>query len=185
MENITTIINTSNIIQEHLEPIVLKVRKEMSEIYDITKSEYAEYAGLCNVGCAMFKFEIQELAKKYDLDIKTMIIHGEQRHNHRIKPDDWYIQHTWISVYGLCLNENIYVDLTSQQFKYLYDDIPDYYISTTPPPWYMPDKENGFFKIYDFNKWIAIHIIENIDYHIWGGICKLYNKLLKINKKNK
>lgn len=73
-------------------------------------------------------------------DVVIDFIHGEQRHSPKIDEECWGIEHTWISV--RYKNITVYCDPTSSQFKWLWKDIPDYYVSTTKPRWFYPDSEN-------------------------------------------
>lgn len=67
-------------------------------------------------------------------------VHGEQAHSTKIKEEYWGIEHTWIAVHYKDIT--VYADPTASQFKWLWHDIPDYYVSTRKPKWFYPDSEN-------------------------------------------
>ena len=77
--------------------------------------------------------------------INIKLVHGEQAHTPEIDESEWYMEHTWVEISLYDDPTIIYVDCTSGQFKYLYNDIPDYYISTEKPRWYLADRDNPEF----------------------------------------
>jgi hypothetical protein len=163
-----------------IKSIVLNIREILDDEYDtMAGGDFEGYRGLCDKSYIMFKKEIKKINVKYKMNLEVIHFHGEQKHTPKINPMNWCYQHTWAGIRNDS-GDIIYVDPTCQQFKWLYNDIPDYYISVTPPPWYISDRDNIFFKVYRKNEWIAINVIGKIDYYIWGGICKLYRKVLKI-----
>jgi hypothetical protein len=173
-----------------MKPIVLSVRKELAMDYNINSNYYKDYTGLCDKAFTLFEEKIKEYNKANRTSIEVLHFHGEQRHSPRIDPKCWPYQHTWMGVMydGIVL----YIDPTSSQFKDLYNDIPDYYISPVKPRWFYSDRENplwnGFTRV--LNNKIRIKrkgeedditdgIIEFCQYEIWGGICKIYRRLIK------
>lgn len=162
--------------------IVFNLRGTLSKIYDITKGEYIDYTGLCNEAYTLFGEEINKLNNENNLNLQVIKFHGEQKHTVKIDPKHWYYEHTWIGLKEKNSNKILYIDPTSQQFKWLYDDIPDFYISDKPPKWYLNDKDNFFFKVYNKNKWIAKNIVSKFDYYIWGSICRIYRYFMIKNK---
>lgn len=179
--NILYTFDTNDFIKHHITDIVLEIRNELMskyKIHDGSNDNDALYIKSIDVlkSINMLKEKIQQLNDKYGTSLIVKEVYGEQKHSARIPRDSWYYQHIWALIYGLSLNDVIYVDMFSQKFQDIYDDIPDYYISTTPPPWYLDQGNDPYFNVYIKNKWIANYIVDNIDYHIWGGICNLYRK---------
>lgn len=191
--------NTEKNAIKLLTDIVIEIRNELAIEYDIFNcDEFKDYRSLCDTSIKMLNDKLIEYADTHEITIKCTAIHGEQKHNSRIDSSYWMYQHTWALV---TINEiSIYVDPTSSQFKYLYSDIPDFYISTIAPPWYYPDTKNPVFHP-AFTRWIDEHIkipllhykrfngkrpkagiIEFFQYEIWGGLCDMKRKFL--NKKN-
>ena len=128
--------------------IATSIRSQLFAKYDLWNlgSQYASYRGLCEIATREFIDRITYVARLYGAEITTEIIHGEQAHTMEIYPPYWMLQHTWCSIYDGV--DRLYVDLTSQQFKWLYKDIPDFYISNLPPRWYLPDRQNTYFALY-------------------------------------
>ena len=87
----------------------------------------------------------EEVKKLDNADI--IHFHGEQRHMVENHPS-WYYQHTWAAI--IINRRKFYVDPTSQQFKHIYADIPDFYISEKPPRWYLADRDNIYWKLYRY-----------------------------------
>lgn len=128
-----------------VERLILQVRGELSILYDVDEGqEYSNFTGLCEISCEMFEELISDLNIRLGTNLKVKRHHGEQRHTPNIESKYWPIEHTWASV--TCGNAVLYIDITSSQFKNIYDDIPDYYISTSKPKWYYPDSDNWRFK---------------------------------------
>ena len=191
--------NTEENAINFLIDIVVEIRNELAIEYDIlNRDEFEDYRSLCDTSIKMLNNKLIEYMDAYEIAIKCTAIHGEQKHNSRIDSSYWFYQHTWALV---TINEiSIYVDPTSSQFRYLYPDIPDFYISTIAPPWYYPDSKNPVFNN-KITRWIDDHIkipllyykrfdgkhpklgiIEFFQYEIWGGLCDMKRKFL--NKKN-
>lgn len=176
--NILYTFDTDDFIKHNITPIVLKIRNRLALERDTDGNIHSNYRGLCFKSVKLLKEEVHNLNNKYGTDLKVKEIHGEQKHSHKIDRSNWYLQHSWAVVYGLAINDVIYVDITSQQFQGIYDDIPDYYISLEPPVWYLPDSENRSILLYDNHKWFTVHIYDELVFYIWGGICNLYRKLM-------
>lgn len=178
-----------------IKAIVLEVRKDLAKRYDVEKgSKYERYAGLCFEASTMLCKALERYAtEKHMVFVDTEIVHGEQRHNPRIKSMFWPIQHTWARV---VLNRQcLYIDATAGQFQYLYKDMPDYYISGKPPKWFYPDKKNPAWHWLTrrINKRFLIKhklpgssegstvsdgIIEFCQYEIWGKISDCFRKVI-------
>lgn len=165
-------------IINNITSIVIDVRKELSLQYDIESDHYKGYLGLCNEAYVLFKHKVETFNTQNSTKYKILYYHGEQKHSPKIDRINWKYQHTWMGIFDPTTNKILYVDPTSQQFRFLYNDIPDFYISFIPPKWYIDDKKNLFFFIYRINKWVAINIIEKIDYYIWGGLCNNLQKII-------
>lgn len=160
--------------------IVFIVRETLSKSYDITKGEHEAYKGLCNESYSLFE---QEISKLNNLNLEVIQFHGEQKHTVKIDPENWYYEHTWIGLKYKNSNKILFIDPISQQFRWLYNNIPDFYISDRPPKWYLSDKDNIFFRVYKKNKWISKNIVSNFDYYIWGNICRIYRYFMIKSKK--
>lgn len=180
-------------------PQIKSIRNKLASEYDVVNGCFKNYTGLCNEASKEFCDTLNEYFKANgeltkDLQASVESIHGEQRHTPRIESKNWPAQHTWCIV--KVAKMKIYVDITSQQFQDIYDDIPDYYVSIIKPKWFYSDKDNiawrAFFGIPRwFNEHIKIQhklgdrvikegIIEYIQYEIWG---KISDKIYKINHK--
>jgi hypothetical protein len=158
------------------------LRREFGDRYDVTNpdSDHFNYSSLCD-GATLFILD--RIKKRYSnvkgLNIKGKICHGELKHYPKIPSLYWNFQHTWLR---LDINsESIYIDITCKQFQYICNEIPDYYISIFPPPWFIEDNDNIFIKIYKFNPKIAIIYAQTV-IRIWAHISDIigahpYNKL--------
>lgn len=140
--------------------MVKTIRKEL--LNDNDRPKYDDYVGLCDAVWEKLEKKINEHNNSYIMKemFKGQLIpfqlHGEMRHTSKINPDNWGYQHTWYAVIWKQNNYNeysippsykeiIYIDPTSQQFQWLFTDIPNYYISTIPPKWYYWDSLNPTF----------------------------------------
>lgn len=161
---------------------VKMIRSDLAKEYDVTPNgDHYNYFGLCNRACDMLVNMF-----KADPEMKVIVLHGEQRHHVRCPSVHWPEQHTWVMIkshYG-----SLYVDPTCGQFKRLYADIPDYYISRVPPKWFMRDKHNIAFtkigSIIDQKIHIPIKVTDSqgrhymmhtglisfLQYDVWGTI---------------
>lgn len=175
---------------------VIEVRKELKRNYTDDKWDNDFYEGLCYTASTKF---IEKIVAKYNgANIQTQLIEGEQAHNPRLPSKYWCIQHTWCSV--TINGETWYVDCTSSQFKFLYKDIPEYYISRKKPKWYCPNRKSlklHAVKVIDINGKIRVRrkvkiyegetplyvitkvgLIDIFRYDIWGKFSDIIRKLL-------
>ena len=127
-------------------PTVLSVRKDLALQFDVSKGKYIKYRGLCDTATIMVNERLQNYidTMMIDCDFEVHSIHGEQRHCPKIPTSNWEYEHTW--GYIQMGPKRVYYDATSSQFRFIWRDIPDYYVSTKPPKWYLPD---GDSLIYD------------------------------------
>lgn len=149
-----------------------------------------DLTGYCDEACAILKKTLDaHFSKEYpDMEIFIDTIHGEQRHVPRIKSEYWPYEHTWlfIKVNG---HTTIWIDPTSEQFRFFQKDIPNYYISLKFPKWYIPDRKHPVFgyRIGGFiNKKIKvvvkgyhrkIGIIDYLYYELWGRISDMIHNI--------
>lgn len=179
------------------------VRAELSEKYDI-ESKYKDFAGLCDEACNMLMARFKDMNNEYGNPVNLYIIHGEIKHSPIAKSKYWHIQHTWILAcsnypkiidgFKRSLPCNMWIDPTSGQFKYIFDDIPDYLILRDAPSWFYPDRKNPAWNGFSgkINQKLVIHhkikrnnetvrvsdgIIEFIQYEIWGKISDCIRKI--------
>lgn len=73
-------------------------------------------------------------------EITIDFIHGEIAHRTDVPEEYWVIEHTWICVQYK--NIKIYCDPTCGQFKSIFPYIPEYYVSTKKPVWFLADEDN-------------------------------------------
>lgn len=176
---------------------VVDTRKELRAKYkdiDTKDSEHYNFTGLCDEAVDIFAKYVKEYGYEFGVNIYVYIIHGEQRHNPAIPSKYWILQHTWC--YMQIKSIRVYVDPTSSQFKWLYNDIPNYYVSTSPPKWYYPDRKNCAFSglTSKLNKKFRIDyeteilgdkirvnegLIEFCQYEIYGRISDALRKMIK------
>lgn len=150
------------------EKAILKVRKGLFDVYD-----RPDFWGLCNIAADLLEDEIDSIFNENGIKIyEYEIIHGEMRHNPRIRSDYWELEHTWarVKVDGY----TIYLDPTSAQFRDLFTDIPDYYISTKKPKWYYPDENNPAFMVKRDDWTECIRVIQ---YKLWGRMSDFINNV--------
>ena len=124
-------------------------KMHMENMKQATFGDQHDYAGVLLIKCNfdlvnMHNVEVLERVNLYDVaGIQIEFIHGEQKHTTKLKPEYWGIEHTWLKVtMGKIV---IYADPTCGQFKWLYKDIPDWYVSARRPKWFFPDIENPEF----------------------------------------
>lgn len=179
-------------------PIVISIRERLSDEYNVNNiwGDNLDYRGLCDITYVMLTDRISLFNKLHGVDWKVIHFHGEQKHTPRINSKNWAFQHTWAAVTdGVDI---IYVDITSQQFKWLYPDIPDYYISFKAPKWYYSDKKNPAYsgitgklnrkfrikrKIKLPNGFIvdaSDGIIELCQYEIWGPLSNILRFIINL-----
>lgn len=140
-------------VMEKVDELVRMIRRDLSKSFDISdKSPYSNYRELCDAASTRFVYIFNNVYRKYFNDSRykigeAVVVHGEFRHS--IKSDSmyWPTQHTWVEIrYPNSNKVAIYVDITCGQFKDVFEDIPEYYISTSEPIWYLADKNNLRFK---------------------------------------
>lgn len=175
---------------------VKMVRRELAGHTEGPDALNPNYAGLCYQATDMFIKRMQKSCEIRGTSLKYRSIHGEQKHNPRIHSSKWPYQHQWcwVEIFG----RRYYVDCTCGQFKTIYDDIPDYYISVKKPKWFLDDRKNIAFN--GITKWLNqkivikrrvvltdwgetdVHdgIVEFIQYEIWGTISNFIRKIFKI-----
>lgn len=165
--------------------MIRSLRIQLANEFDIsTHGDNPDYAGLCDEISNRF---ISEFNKKYCIDGHfpvAMLAHGEIKHSPFIADsDDWTWEHTWVEV-RLGNHKIIYVDGTCGQFRNIFNDIPEYYVSMEHPKWFISDRKNlilkpGVFrtlneKIKVKRKWndetVKEGIMEFFLYDVWGFI---------------
>lgn len=182
--------------------LVHEVRKELSEKYNIKEGEHKDYTGLCDEACILFINKFKSIGMdKNVIDIKS--VHGEQKHSISIASEFWIFKHTWIEI-SMPNKLTFHVDPTSQQFKWLYDDIPDWFVLfMKPPKWYLKDKHN--FRWSKIGVWLNDHIyfkkkiydkkrneydkvkngiVEFLQYDIYGLLISDFIRSHKLKKEN-
>ena len=179
-------------------PIVISIREQLYENYNVvnTWSENLDYRGLCDTAYTMLKDRIDLFNKLHNVNWQVIHFHGEQAHTPRINSKNWIYQHTWAAITdGI---DTIYIDITSQQFRWLYPDIPDYYISFKPPKWYYSDKKNPAWsgitgklnRKFRIKRKIKLKggsivdtsdgIIELCQYEIWGPVSNILRFIINL-----
>lgn len=149
----------------------VEIRKELKNLYASEDINF-DYSGLCNLASQMLAIKFKKRRFKTE-NVTTNIVHGEQAHTSLILSKYWDIQHTWLELDWS--GEIFYIDITSQQFKWLYKDIPDYYISTIPPKWYLADKDNLYWIYFKENSLLTKLLSYN--YKVIGPIKDLIYKI--------
>lgn len=148
---------TERFIEVTLKPIVIAVRAKYETLYDCAPGGDNQFhAGLCYHEAAEVKRLIEPYLQKVTeqvCDYRCDIVHGELRHTSQVASKYWMMEHTWLHIH--LIHWDFYVDPTSSQFKDLFDDIPDYYVSTKPPKWYLMDWKNPRFHRL---RWLDEHI---------------------------
>ena len=185
-------------LEVKLRRATLAVRRKLTDDFDIRPgAEHENFWGLCNVA---YDYMLNELEEENIPYAAHTIHHGELRHNPNSLSENWPHEHTWLSVrFGGVGSGSIYkrpivvyVDPTCQQFRGIVDDIPDYYISITPPKWFYPDDKNLLYSRLGnkINKCIRIPagyhagegmycdgIIEFLQYCVWGTISDMLRRI--------
>jgi hypothetical protein len=114
-------------------------------------------------------------------NIKCDYVHGELKHTPKINSIYWSCEHTWVVMHAE--KYTFYIDCTSSQFQWMFKNIPDYYISTRKPKWYLPDSENIAFSKLKICKWLMNHKIKSMPvpifftYKIWAPISDLLHEI--------
>ncbi len=150
---------------EVLTNIIQDVQKELSMQYNILSGENKNFSGLCNLASEMILQRLKDYSDSSN-KIKTKLIHGEQNPN---LAGYKAIEHTWAEIYWQ--ETKFYVDATSQQFQYIYADIPDYYISTKPPKWFLADRDNPEIQKLKVQYKQDVHWVEPI-HSVWKSLYK-------------
>lgn len=185
------------LINQNIIPLVIDIRRDLSDEYDIINGEITKnYAGLCDIASCRI---IKKLREK---SLEAVAVHGEQRHNWNCPSSKWCLQHTWVKVL-VDSNTTIYIDCTCQQFSNIYNDIPDFYVSTIEPKWFYDDRKNPTWNgiTHKINEKIGIKykvkttdghkyevkdgLIEFIQYNIWGYISDIIRSMRKWSKNEK
>lgn len=173
------------IIAENVEA----VREELRSQTEGPNPLHPNYAGLCYQATGMFLERMTGVCHEKQIALECESIHGEQNHTPEIPSKYWGNQHQWCWV--KILGHKYYVDCTSGQFKDLYHDIPDYYISTEKPRWFYEDSRNPAISIWskrlvvkrqtvrtDWGDVVeSTTLVEYIQYQIWGSISDLIRKI--------
>lgn len=144
--------NISKVSPELLKIIVdsvSEVRKALDQRCQVNKISSPNYrfAGLCTEASRMVTDAISDKIKGTSIESEESsmeIIHGELLHKPRLLSQYWSLKHTWCRLrFG---DSIIYVDPTAGQFKRYFKEIPDVYISSVSPKWYLPDENNIRFR---------------------------------------
>lgn len=144
--------------------IVLDVRRGLRECYCDPmiepSSPHYRFAGLCDVASEMVIDRLKSV-DGYGPSFTAETVHGEQRHSTRIRSTLWGIEHTWLEIRFSDPNApTIYVDPTCDQFHKLYPEIPPFYVGTEPPEWFLPDRDNLYFKVHSMTEKTIVRRIE-------------------------
>ncbi len=179
-------------------PLVKEIRHKLETTHNM--QEHLDFMGLCDEASTMMVDELMLSAelKEYPVfDLEIVKVHGEMNHKPFIPSKYWPRQNTWVEIGMNFETKNlnisrirsvyIYVDCTCQQFRNMFEDIPDFYISTLPPRWFYPDRYNWARKE-DVFVWLnenirisvrgkgnkyqgnSIGLSEYCQYEIWGKI---------------
>lgn len=183
------------LIKRVIIPIVKDVRMILLYSFHTENGKHENYRGLCDIATDMVLERINMYMETYfkHLDFELHDKHGEQRHNPKISSENWVLQHTW--GYFRIGSKEIYIDPTSSQFKDIWDDIPDFYVSTDPPKWYYDDRKNPAFngitrklnetikipmylKDGEDSRWVKDGIVEFCQYALWGYISDALHNII-------
>lgn len=169
-----------------VEQLVSEVRVDLVRIYALdVDDKVPDFTGFCYDSITRLDEKVEQYAVENHVEIECIMIHGEQSHSPICPSKLWHIEHTWSKV--VSGKNEVYADPTCSQFKFLYPDIPDYYVSTAPPLWFLDDRKNIAFNgitkrinnsieipltIYDNHVPRVVHdgIIEYCQYNIWGRV---------------
>lgn len=188
-------------ITSDIEKTIKHVRKTLADEYDVESkgSMWRNYRGLCDKASSMFTDIFNSKCGKspgYKHSPYARLVHGEMVHSPKCPSKYWAQQHTWVEINISNKKPTyIYVDPTSSQFKSIFDDIPEYYISSFKPRWYLADRDNAIWsnKLVRFidahirikNKFASTPdhdvyegIISLCTYEIWGRISDCIRKLM-------
>lgn len=178
-----------------IKPIMDDVRKNLSLRFNVHYGVHANYTGLCDIASDMFKDHLCNYTDTFIQPgaVTVEIHHGEQKHSPKISSYYWGMQHTWNVVY---LGDFvIYVDCTCGQFSKFYKNIPQTYVSITPPPWWIDDRDNKalgrselkinkIIKLPVFGEekiqWVGI--MDILTYYVWGAISDMIGFIFGMRK---
>jgi hypothetical protein len=180
------------IISNIIIPAVIDIRdRELFEKYNVNENGYyRQYEGLCNEATTSFINRMNKLNNDIGTNIECKAVHGELKHNPLILSKYWSIQHTWIKM--KVDKYTFYIDCTSSQFKWLFKNIPEYYISCKKPKWYISDSKLPEFRRDEFSQMISKYTIYTYDkngycgsiplpvfirYKIWAKISDFIHRL--------
>lgn len=123
--------------------MVIKTCKELNPNND----ENFNCSGRCDEAMMIMKRLVEEYNKVNCTRYELNILHGEIAHKLSIPVDKWYYQHTWGFILNKNTDEKIYVDPTSNQFRFIFPDIPKVIISTHPlDEYYLANINNYVWK---------------------------------------
>lgn len=177
-----------------IEENVKALREELRPQTEGSNPLHPNYTGLCYQATSMFLGRMTDVCYDKQIALECESIHGEQRHTPEVPSKYWGNQHQWCWV--KLLGKKYYVDCTSGQFRDLYNDIPDYYISAEKPRWFYEDSRNPANTKWNQRLIVDQHIVctdwgynieyttlvEYIQYQIWGPISDLIRKIRRIKK---
>ncbi len=165
--------------------MIREIRSDLAKEYDVFPGGKNEnYMGLCDIAVTRLIKQLEKYKEKRNISLVFKAEHGELSHSPICDSSHWPTQHTWCLVKRF--DALIYVDPTSSQFKDIFPDIPEYYLSLEPPKWYLSDRFNRAYSGWTatLNKWKLTYkirkdgkrmvvregIVEFFQYSIWGGI---------------
>lgn len=126
-------------IQQTIDLTLLYMEKK---IEGFNANNYKSYIGLSEDASLLFKKTMEKLYKTDNVEI----IHGEIKHNWRVKSSEWDRKHVW------CKYSDYYIDITISQFLPIIKDVPQIYVSKKKPKWFT--ESNNKFK--DTKTWASI-----------------------------
>ena len=132
-----------------IEKIIKEIRRNLSKLENTT-------TGKCDLACELL---IKELKKKSPESCEIETQHGEVAHKFGIDSKHWGLQHTWLKI--TTKEKTLFVDPTCDQFRHLFKEIPDFYISEKKPKWFLNDEENlrfKYYKMHDFFNWLQFKV---------------------------
>lgn len=165
---------------KEIDKIVLLVREELRTKYP----DNINLSGLCNISVTMLMDKLIDIGIDESLLIS---MHGELTHSPAIESNYWPIEHTMLTL--VLDGKTIWIDPTSEQFKDIIPNIPDYIISNHKPKWFYPDERNPaysgptkYINRIRFHTWYKDQLvygglIEFIQYNIWGRLSDIIRKI--------
>lgn len=145
-----------------------------SRIINVTKlmDPNKFWIGTCDMVSEIIIDRIKKFAKDYNINLQVDYVHGEIRHSPKIKSENWVYQHTWVQMD--ISGTSIYLDGTCQQFRDIWPDIPNWYVSLKPPKWFYPDRRNPMWVFKNHTIQDAIGFVQ---YNIWGKMSDIIHNL--------